>query len=982
MSSSASDSIAVQQYESLRLYLDSFLQSQKMAGNSSQQRANAKDKLAKLSKQQFIDLSTDVYDEMNRRQMQSNEVPFLPVRDDLHPKRNQARQKLATLPSSRFKELACDVFFEIERRFPIALQQYNAKYGIQDDYNQGQEPRSPALSNGARSPAYNNEGNASLDNLMTDIGNMMPYQKGPNGDQINGIPPESVDRMRNEYESRIESLQSRIIQLEKDARNYQSEQTARLEEKLSTQIKINKDLELALEQRDRDYRKLQEDYNGLQDDYNNQQQVKIAEATNLLEEIKSLQRKNEELMAERGGSAYRDDGNAYQQHTYLSQSPDVAGGLLNMEDTGIIDRSRVLAYQDAVDDLLRSARSETPTSVLVAMKAIVIACKNITEDTEAYESASKSLQDEDKERLEDVKNKLSSSLTNLMAAAKNHATSYGSSPVSLLEGAATNLTATIVELVKLLKIKENNAYNDGDRRDEWDNDQDGYDIDELKGFLEKQTDLIVQAIQGLLHAMRQSTSFGQEFTDTVRGITSIVDNLVKVASRTLSKPSGVEFRNRGEAILQELESANIRLEELGVSMINSPQSKTLKQKLASSSYEIAKHVKELISLIAQPANPTEHEQRMSSIGTPASTKAKEVALIAACRAPIQKIVTMDGDGDKTNKKNEGDKAKPKVPPAKKLGSLKASTEASTTSNKAPARMSAQAGSSATKPKFKPVKDVQPTKPKKTNDQREEQPPKMYNTRKEREFKPRQPRQPKARIEDTMAPAGLFALGPAQREKASGGSGGSGGGRAIASVTSKQFLSKEELNATPGVSDDEDMDDEFGVKPLAPVALGKSSQRARGHQKQGAEQQRLKIKAEEESDEIIADDDHLMKTSMDTDFEMDGFPEPRPYQHDLYFFQFPALLPELTSAAEKVEDSGNQSLPANGYVGKLLVRKSGKMTVQIGSIEFEASVAPPGETFQNVVSVSNTQKNAVVVGPVTHKFVCTPDIDDLLKTTSL
>lgn len=45
-------------------------------------------------------------------------VPFLPFRQDFHPKRNQARQKLATLPSPRFKDLAGDVYFELNRRYP------------------------------------------------------------------------------------------------------------------------------------------------------------------------------------------------------------------------------------------------------------------------------------------------------------------------------------------------------------------------------------------------------------------------------------------------------------------------------------------------------------------------------------------------------------------------------------------------------------------------------------------------------------------------------------------------------------------------------------------------------------------------------------------------------------------------------------------------------------------------------------------------
>jgi hypothetical protein len=44
-------------------------------------------------------------------------VPFLPVKEEFHPKRNQARQKLATLPITRFQDLASDVYFELARRY-------------------------------------------------------------------------------------------------------------------------------------------------------------------------------------------------------------------------------------------------------------------------------------------------------------------------------------------------------------------------------------------------------------------------------------------------------------------------------------------------------------------------------------------------------------------------------------------------------------------------------------------------------------------------------------------------------------------------------------------------------------------------------------------------------------------------------------------------------------------------------------------------
>lgn len=79
------------QYALLRDYLASDL----ALGNTS--KVTAKDKLMRLPFDQFYDVSTDLADEIRRR-MNAPETPFLPVRNDLIPKRNQARQKMATLP--------------------------------------------------------------------------------------------------------------------------------------------------------------------------------------------------------------------------------------------------------------------------------------------------------------------------------------------------------------------------------------------------------------------------------------------------------------------------------------------------------------------------------------------------------------------------------------------------------------------------------------------------------------------------------------------------------------------------------------------------------------------------------------------------------------------------------------------------------------------------------------------------------------------
>ncbi|KAI8302008.1 cell polarity protein [Colletotrichum sp. SAR11_240] len=87
----------------------------------------ARDKLLRLSSVQFLELSTDVFDELMRRQSLGRRPsgpgsqpppPYLMPESNFHPKRNQARQKLSSLGPPRFRDLATDVYCELERRFP------------------------------------------------------------------------------------------------------------------------------------------------------------------------------------------------------------------------------------------------------------------------------------------------------------------------------------------------------------------------------------------------------------------------------------------------------------------------------------------------------------------------------------------------------------------------------------------------------------------------------------------------------------------------------------------------------------------------------------------------------------------------------------------------------------------------------------------------------------------------------------------------
>ncbi|KAF7856976.1 hypothetical protein EAF04_009736 [Stromatinia cepivora] len=119
------EAILSEHYVSLRRYLAASLRDEK--GNPRPNRA--RDKLLRLSPVQFQELSTDVFDELLRRQQAGSRTPngqrndqapppYLLPKTTFHPKRNQARQKLSTLPPPRFRDLATDVFYELERRFP------------------------------------------------------------------------------------------------------------------------------------------------------------------------------------------------------------------------------------------------------------------------------------------------------------------------------------------------------------------------------------------------------------------------------------------------------------------------------------------------------------------------------------------------------------------------------------------------------------------------------------------------------------------------------------------------------------------------------------------------------------------------------------------------------------------------------------------------------------------------------------------------
>jgi hypothetical protein len=120
-----------------------------------------------------------------------------------------------------------------------------------------------------------------------------------------------------------------------------------------------------------------------------------------------------------------------------------------LQDNGLVKDVHVTKFQMSVDEMLQRARSDNPDKVIDAMKVVVMNVRRITKDVEdASPADAEAAQAQAKHR-----GRVSSTANNLITAAKNYAAAAGLSPVSLLDAAASHLVASVVELLRTVKIR-------------------------------------------------------------------------------------------------------------------------------------------------------------------------------------------------------------------------------------------------------------------------------------------------------------------------------------------------------------------------------------------------------------------------------------------------------------------------------------------------------------------------------------------------
>ena len=121
--------------------------------------------------------------------------------------------------------------------------------------------------------------------------------------------------------------------------------------------------------------------------------------------------------------------------------------------------------------------------------------------------------------------------------------------------------------------------------------------------------------------------------------------------------------------------------------------------------------------------------------------------------------------------------------------------------------------------------------------------------------------------------------------------------------------------------------------------------------------------------------------------------------ELFFLQFPDALPikpiSDDGAVLKSEQDKNVVSPENhaaeklknftfhnvseGYIGKLLIHKSGKVKMCLGNVSFEIMLGTPCGFLQDLVSINldNDPGEMICLGHVNHRLIAVPDYEALL-----
>lgn len=131
---------------------------------------------------------------------------------------------------------------------------------------------------------------------------------------------------------------------------------------------------------------------------------------------------------------------------------------------GLVRDLHMTKFQFSIDELLKSVRQDEAPSILDCAKQVAFIVTCIHDDVDSVSRRS-SVNSADNAATETpspgVRQRLTDRVTatanNLITATKNHISSAGMSPISLIDAAASHLTTAIIDLVRHVKIRPSNS---------------------------------------------------------------------------------------------------------------------------------------------------------------------------------------------------------------------------------------------------------------------------------------------------------------------------------------------------------------------------------------------------------------------------------------------------------------------------------------------------------------------------------------------
>ncbi|CAI4219328.1 unnamed protein product [Parascedosporium putredinis] len=467
--------------------------------------AKAKDKLLRLTGVQFVELSTDVYDDSIRqpggayaysiphplaspgdfgrplqKQFQSNTIipnKSTMVEEDDDPADREPFAALSRAPTGLSDPRSPDtqaspVQSESDKRliedYQLQVQELREKLdGMEDSLKKKDDEMNRFLDDERSRASASNMEKKEWDDLKFNLENKLAEAQ-----DLNDSLRDEMERMRSDHASETRELRNQVADMEdrveQERRNAAASSNSgnadrelqrenqELQEALREQQSITEEVRRNAQDALREMRMLSQQSSSSYERQEEMERTVVQLEQDVREWRNRYTRAKTQLRSMRASSlglpAERD------ATKYLRERGLTA-------DNGLIRDIHVTKFQVAVDETLQLARTEMAEKVMDAMKAVIVGVRRITKDID--ETGATARNDDFAQQISKTKTKVSGAANAFITAAKNHANSAGISPVSILDASASHLVAAVVELLQMVKMRPTPA---GELEDE---DDDG-----------------------------------------------------------------------------------------------------------------------------------------------------------------------------------------------------------------------------------------------------------------------------------------------------------------------------------------------------------------------------------------------------------------------------------------------------------------------------------------------------------------------------